>query len=400
MVKRTMHTILYQKQLITKLSKTKDVASLYELITVSVRDEYRKASKKQRTKILDRFEEISGYSRVQLKRLFNKAMLNQRLSFQKKGNSGSFKRKYSNKEISLLVKFDRLSNYPNAFALITSMKQMVTKYNDQSFSKISNISHGTIYKIRKKNKIKYIHTSPVTENIGERRKPLNNSKPGFLRIDTVHGGDKDGEKGLYYINIVDEVTQYQVVASTPFIAESHLRNILESLAFFFPFRLINFHSDNGSEYINTSVASILNRLNISQTKSRPGKSNDNALVETKNGWVIRKHFGYLFKPKHTAPIINSFLNESFNEYLNYHRVCAFPEIHYTNLGKKIVTYPKNNYMTPYDKLKLVDPTGSTLINNLNYDKLDRIQNKLNHLEYLQSMHKSYLNMLKSISVSF
>jgi transposase InsO family protein len=56
----------------------------------------------------------------------------------------------------------------------------------------------------------------------------------------------------------------------------------------FPFRILGFHSDNGSEFINHVVAELLNKLLIEQTKSRPRRCNDNALVECKNGAVIRK----------------------------------------------------------------------------------------------------------------
>ena len=47
----------------------------------------------------------------------------------------------------------------------------------------------------------------------------------------------------------------------------------------FPFRILGFHSDNGSEFINYKVAELLNKLLIEQTKSRPRRSNDNGLVE-------------------------------------------------------------------------------------------------------------------------
>ena len=60
----------------------------------------------------------------------------------------------------------------------------------------------------------------------------------------------------------------------------------------FPFRIRGFHSDNGSEFINHTVAKLLNKLLIEQTKSRPRHSNDNGLVEAKNGAVVRKHMGY------------------------------------------------------------------------------------------------------------
>lgn len=73
--------------------------------------------------------------------------------------------------------------------------------------------------------------------------------------------------------------------------------MIESL----PFIIQGFDSDNGSEYINSRVARLLEKLLIEQTKSRARRSNDNALLESKNGSVIRKHFGYSHTPS-SSPI--------------------------------------------------------------------------------------------------
>jgi transposase InsO family protein len=74
----------------------------------------------------------------------------------------------------------------------------------------------------------------------------------------------------------------------------------------FPFRILGFHSDNGSEFINKTVAQLLEKLLIEQTKSRPRQSGDNGLVETKNGAVIRKHIGYGYIDAGHADRINDF----------------------------------------------------------------------------------------------
>ena len=131
---------------------------------------------------------------------------------------------------------------------------------------------------------------PVT--IGERRKPDPHGRPGYLRVDTVHQGDRDGIKGVYHVNAVDEVTQWQVVGTTAQISEAWLLPVLEAMMKQFPFHIRGFHSDNGSEFINHTVARLLNKLLVEQTKSRPRHSNDNGLVESKNGAVVRKHMGY------------------------------------------------------------------------------------------------------------
>jgi hypothetical protein len=53
-----------------------------------------------------------------------------------------------------------------------------------------------------------------------------------------------------------------------------------------------FQRDNGSEFLNRTVAKLLNKLLIEFTKSRAYRTTDNAQVEGKNGAVVRKLIGY------------------------------------------------------------------------------------------------------------
>src|SRR6266446_4810799 len=112
---------------------------------------------------------------------------------------------------------------------------------------------------------------------------------GYLRADTVHQGNHDGQAGLYHINAVDTVTQWQVAGCVETISERHLIPVLEAMLHQFPFLLLGFHCDNGSEFIHRIVAQLLQKLLMEFTKSRAYKTTDNALVEGKNGAVIRKH---------------------------------------------------------------------------------------------------------------
>ena len=134
-------------------------------------------------------------------------------------------------------------------------------------------------------------TQPKPSKIGERRKPQPHGKPVYIRIDTVHQGDLDKQKGVYHINAVDEVTQFEVMFTVEKISEIYLIPALDQLLETFPFTVLGFHSDNGSEYINKRVAGLLEKLRIEFTKSRSRHSNDNALAESKNGAVVRKLFG-------------------------------------------------------------------------------------------------------------
>lgn len=107
-------------------------------------------------------------------------------------------------------------------------------------------------------------------------------------MDTVHQGDKDKEKGVYHINTVDEVVQWEVVEAAERITDCHLIPLLQKIIGSYPYRIMNFHADNGTEYINKKMAEVLNNLSLKLTKSRSRHTNDNAITETKNGWVLRK----------------------------------------------------------------------------------------------------------------
>ena len=179
------------------------------------------------------------------------------------------------------------------------MEREFTVHGKSAFERIGGISVSHLYRLRKQSRqyasgVLHIEkTRATTVNIGIRRKPTPFGLPGYLRVDSVHQGDLDKEKGVYHINLVDEVTQWEVVGCVEGISEEFLRPLLDELLAAFPFRIKGFHSDNGSEYINEVVAKLLTKLSIEQTKSRSRRTNDNALVEGKNAsregstWGIR-----------------------------------------------------------------------------------------------------------------
>ena len=159
-------------------------------------------------------------------------------------------------------------------------------------------------------------TRPTTVGIGERRRPDPGGKPGFVRVDTVHQGDRDREKGVYDINLIDEVTQFEHVGAVAAISEAFLLPVLEEMLVTLPFVVLGFHADNGSEYINHRVAALLNKLHIPDfTKSRARRSNDNALVEGKNASVVRKWLGHDHIPQRFAPQVNAFAQGVLTPYL-------------------------------------------------------------------------------------
>jgi transposase InsO family protein len=228
------------------------------------------------------------------------------------------------------------------------------EYGESGYERLARLSVAHLYNLRKtgtyrKRRVVYQATRPTAVSIGERRKPDTQGRPGYLRVDTVHQGDQDGSKGVYHLNAVDEVTQWQVVGAVEQISERWLQPVLQAMLEQFPFRIQGFHSDNGSEFINHTVAKLLNKLLAEQTKSRPRHSNDNGLAECKNGAVVRKHMGYGHIRAAHAEAINKFYRDHFNPYLNFHRPCGVPEVVTGAKGKQRRIY--RWYATPWEILR-------------------------------------------------
>jgi hypothetical protein len=305
---------------------------------------------------------------------------------------------YDTNDIARLVETDnnhgRLSGPATKKILIREYE----KFGREKYQQLSKISVSHIYNLRGKrqyvSKSLTLNPTPTTKvPIGERRKPDPCGKPGFIRVDSVHQGDLDKAKGVYHINLVDEVTQWQIVGCVEGIAELFLLPLLEDLIEQFPFEVINFHSDNGSEYINKQVASMLNRLVIKQTKSRARRTNDNALVESKNGSVIRKHMGYRHIPKKYATSINCFYKEYFNVYVNYHRPSGFATDTMNAKGKIKKKY--DQYLMPYEKFLSLENPAQFLKENITIVIIENIAKEKSDNEYAALMQKEKAELFKS-----
>jgi hypothetical protein len=216
-------------------------------------------------------------------------------------------------------------------------------------------------------------------------------------VDTVHQGDKDGEKGFYHINLVDEVTQWEVVIAVEKISERYMIPALEEAFVSFPFMLINFHADNGSEYINRKVASLLENMRVKLTKSRAYHSGDNGLVETKNGSIIRKCLGQAHIPQKHAPRINIWYRDWFVPYLNYHRPCGYRVTTIDpKTGKRTHAYPVKGYMVPYEKLKSLKNAEQCLKPGTGFEQLDKVAYAGSDTAWALGMNKAKDRLLKEI----
>jgi len=293
---------------------------------------------------------MTGLSRAQVTRLIAsyidsgrvKAAVYQRTKFATR---------YTKSDVELLAYVDKSHANLSGPATKRILEREFSDYGQSAYRRLAGISVAQLYRFRNseaygKKNTTYQPTRPTLIPIGERRKPRPQGRPGYLRIDTVHQGDRDGVKGIYHINAVDEVTQWEIVAATPQISESWLIPLLEQLLEQFPFAIRGFHSDNGSEFINYTVARLLEKLLIEQTKSRAYRTGDNGLVESKNGAIVRKYMGFGHIAAQHAEAVDQFHRRYLNPYVNFHRPCAVAEIVELPNGKRRRVYRR--WATPFE----------------------------------------------------
>jgi hypothetical protein len=115
-----------------------------------------------------------------------------------------------------------------------------------------------------------------------------------------------GGQRAHHIHSVDAVTQWEVVGCAGKISEHFLLPVLDAMLEQFPFPILGFHPDNGSEFLTHTVANLLNKLLAEFTRSRANRSQDSALVEGKNGAIIRQHIGYGHIPSEHAEALHQF----------------------------------------------------------------------------------------------
>ncbi len=348
---------------------------------------YRQQSRGNRGLLRRYVEKLTGLSRAQVTRLISRYVGSGEVK-ERGYRRHRFAQLYTRADVELLAVVDEAHETLSGPATKRILEREYHAYGKQEFERLARISVAHLYNLRKQRRyrecwLSYSKTRPTQVQIGERRRPDPQGKPGYLRIDTVHQGDLDGVKGVYHIHAVDEVTQWQVMGCSAQIGELWLLPVLQQILEQFPFRIRGFHSDNGSEFVNHTVAELLNKLLIEQTKSRPRHSNDNGLVETKNGAVIRKHMGYGHIAAAHSEAIHRFYREYLNPYANLHRPCAQADIEVDTKGRKQRRYRR--YQTPLETLLATEQPERFLRPGMSADLLRKQASRQSDTEAARQM---------------
>lgn len=360
-----------------------------------------KLSKKDKGLVKKYIERVTGYSRAQVTRLVGQFVETGKVKIQKQRRY-KFQKTYTSADVELFARTDSLHDFPNGNTLRSIFTRAFEVFGSQAYKRLAKISVGHIYNIRNSTRYQqvtknYKKTQPSVVNIGERRKPKPEGKPGYIRVDSVHQGDQDGTKGVYHINMIDEVTQAEFVGSAERLTEEHMVPLLEEMLSFFWFPIVEVHSDNGSEYINRNVSRMLDRLVVKLTKSRARQTNDNALVEGKNGSIIRKWLGYgHIKQTHADQLNRGFWFGCLNEYVNFHRPCAHARVVVDKKGKMKKVYRLEDYQTPYEKFKSLKDSKQFLKPGMTFKELDELARRYTDNEMAQIVQDARAELFENI----
>lgn len=401
-----MVTITMNDSRLTNISQLKAVLKGSQKLDLSVRGQpieekydfiektikrlkYFKLNKKDRRVVRNYLKKFTGYQKAQLNRLIKRAV-NGKLN-RKEYKRVKPHRIYTSPDIKLLEKTDEVHLRLSEKATKEILRRELETFNHQNYQTISKVSHAHITNLRHHSiyKNSWInHTKARQIPIGLTMPPENHGKPGSIRVDSVH------QRDVYHINSVDEITQCEIVVCVPQICEDCMLPALEDMLDQYFFKIFNFHSDRGGETINHQVAEMLQKLLIKQTKSRARKPNDNALVETKNGSVIRKNMGWEHIHQDMASEVNEYYKNYFNPYLNFHRPCGYPTTITNQKGKKKKVY--NNYQVPYEFFKSLPKASQYLKPGTSFTKLDKIAYQCSDNEFAAILRKEERKLFEKI----
>ena len=363
---------------------------------------YADLGKKERGVVRAYVEKVAGMSAAQTTRLIRR-FLDEGVVKAAPYQRHRFGSRYTVEDIGLLAEVDRAHERLSGPATRRIFQRAYEQYGDQQYERLAKISVAHLYNLRASARYRnqaavFEPTRPTAIAIGERRRPEPQGRPGYVRVDTVHQGDWDGAKGVYHINAVDAVTQWQVVGCASKISEAYLLPVLAAVLEQFPFVVLGFHVDNGSEYINHRVAEMMDKLRAEFTKSRACRSQDNALVEGKNGAVVRKLIGYGYIAGEHAEAIAKFYAQHLNPYLNFHRPCGFATVSLDERGKRRRQYKIEDYRTPLEKLKSLERVEEYLKPGVSLAELEREALAMSDTEYARKMGAAKSRLLRRCKV--
>ena len=185
---------------------------------------YRDLAKSERGLVRAYVRKMTGFSEAQTTRLI-RAYLDHGMVRHQAYHRHKFAAKYTVEDIESLAEVDRAHGRLSGPATRRILQRAYEQFGEKRYERLAKISVAHLYNLRGSTRYRnqaavFEPTQSTTAAIGQRRKPEPQGRPGYVRVDPVHQGNSAGVKGVYHINAVDAVTQWQVVGCAEKISET------------------------------------------------------------------------------------------------------------------------------------------------------------------------------------
>ena len=344
---------------------------------------YKKATRKEKSKILDEFCANLGFNRkYAIRRIRAFFKIRRRPKSQKKPGPKS---KYNLPQIlKVLQEIWLTANLPCSKRLKAILPVWISSYQLEFgflapwvLQRLEKISAATIDRILKPFRILHTGTGKSTTKPGLLLKhhiPIktnqwNEFKPGFLETDTVaHCGNSLSGTFVNTVDSVDIATGWTEQRAVWGKGETEVLKQIQDIESCLPFPILGFDCDNGSEFLNWHlVRHFQNRKKPVQfTRSRAYQKNDNAHVEQKNWTHVRQWIGYRrFDDPNITPLLNDLYRNEWRLFLNFF-LPSMKLQEKKRIGSKIIKHhddPKTPYQRVLDS-KFVSPQPKRFLKEL------------------------------------
>ncbi len=325
-------------------------------------EEYLKADRKEKTRILDRLvKTVHMHRKAIIRRLGELQLTNSAYIEEHRGRPayytadvvaalkdvwdasnglcGELLHTEIGEYIDILVRDKMWTHSEQATGKLRAMSEMTTKRTVGTFEHVKRKGQG--FSATSPSAIKTI----IPISVGEWK----DVDPGVLQVDTVaHCGSTLRGDYVYTLNATDVPTMWNTLRAQWNKGQEATAANEEWVRVHLPFPFVRRHTDTGGEFINYNAKDWGDKNSINLTRSRPYKKNDNPHVEERNGHIVRKYVGYLrFDARETVPVLNE-LYAIINRYTN-HFIPTRKTIDNVRVGAKYKrTYEKAK--TPYRRV--------------------------------------------------
>ena len=355
----------------------------------AVRERYRGSLKEEKLRILDEFVAVTGYHRKHIIRLFNAAPVAARLG--RRARLPVYDEAVREALILLWEASDRVCGKrlkPLLPLLVTALERHGHLTLDVTVrARVLAASAATLDRLLRPTRasvsgqrVRRRAVPAVQKNVPVRTfAEWEDSQPGDMEADLVsHGGDSATGSFVHTLTLTDVASGWTECVALVVRDGALVAAALEQLRQTMPFPLRGFDTDNGSEFMNETVAAYCHTHGIPCTRSRPYHKNDQAWVEQKNGAVVRRLVGYRRLEGLAAAAALSRLYAASRLFVNFFQP-SFKLASKTRVGAKVhKTYHAPE--TPYARLLV-----SAAVTDAMKDRLRAVAIQLDPLRLLEEI---------------